>query len=185
MCLWIATLVGAEVIYVDESALGLSSGDSWDEAYRSLQDALDRIGRTDAPVEGMEIWVAEGVYYPDEGNGRDNDDREATFRLYNGTTIYGGFGGEETTIEARDPSKYVTVLSGDITQSNWEENGNVVGEDPEEGLNSYHVVTAQNIDESAVLDGVTITGGVADGIGHLEGGKTFRLFEMKWMTIPN
>ena len=45
-----------------------------------------------------------------------------------------------------------TILSGDI--------GNSGDTD-----NSYHVVTSSGLDNTAVLDGLTITGGKADGGG--------------------
>jgi parallel beta-helix repeat protein len=77
-------------------------------------------------------------------------DRNATFQLKNGVAIYGGFprGGGWPQ---RNPLRYQTILSGDL------------GEPGATADNSYHVVTASEIDRTAVLDGCVITGGWADG----------------------
>ncbi|NMC14093.1 MAG: hypothetical protein GYA34_14575 [Chloroflexi bacterium] len=51
------------VIYVDADASGVPDGYSRSTAYTNVQDALA------VAITGNEIWVAEGVYYPDEGSG--------------------------------------------------------------------------------------------------------------------
>ena len=65
--------------------------------------------------------------------------------------IYGGFSGTETLLNQRDPASNVTTLSGDIGVL-----ANVTD-------NSYHVVTSSGTNNSAILDGFTITGGNANG----------------------
>ena len=64
----------AAIIYVDADATGSASGLDWTDAYTTVQDALA------AATSGDEIWVAEGLYYPDEGSGQTNDDRDSTYR---------------------------------------------------------------------------------------------------------
>jgi len=83
-------------------------------------------------------------------------DRETTFQLINGVVIKGGYAGfGEPDPNARDIEAYETILSGDLAGNdepnfvNYEEN-------------SYHVVTGSGTDETAVLDGFTITAGNAD-----------------------
>ena len=71
----------AGTIYVDASATGADTGLSWTDAYPTLQEAL-----ADA-VSGDKIWVAAGVYYPDEGGGMTNNDLTATFTLINGVEL--------------------------------------------------------------------------------------------------
>ena len=99
----------AQTIYVDADANGLNNGSSWMDAYRYLQDALA------AALSGDEIWVAEGIYKPDQGVGITPGDREATFQLKNGVTLKGGYAGlGEPDPNARDIQLYETILSGDL-----------------------------------------------------------------------
>ncbi|WP_412060987.1 choice-of-anchor Q domain-containing protein [Rubrivirga sp. IMCC45206] len=130
------------VLYVDADASGTEDGTSWANAFEELDEAIEAAR---APAQ---IWVAEGVYTP-----TDDPDRKESFRLKNGVEILGGFDGTETSADQRtpDPDEGGTVLSGDI---------GTVGDDDD---NSYHVVTAFNVDNSAVLDGFVVTGGNADG----------------------
>ncbi|MCZ2289396.1 MAG: Ig-like domain-containing protein, partial [Anaerolineales bacterium] len=125
--------------YVDINANGLNNGSSWDDAYSDLQDALAENACT-------EIWVAAGTYYPTSGN-----DRAISFELRSGVEIYGGFAGTETQRSGRDVDANATILSGDI------------GTQGDKGDNSYHVVYANNVNNTAVLDGFTVTGGNANG----------------------
>ena len=71
-----------------------------------------------------------------------------TFQLKNRVTLYGGY---PTGGGTRNPAANVTTLSGDI---------GTVGDNSD---NSYHVVTGSGTDNTAVLDGFTITGGNASG----------------------
>ncbi|GAB4277226.1 MAG: hypothetical protein Kow0080_28050 [Candidatus Promineifilaceae bacterium] len=143
--------------YVDASASGVASGDSWTDAYLTVQDAL-------ADTACTEIWVAAGVYYPDEGAGQTNDDRASTFTLQNGVALYGGFTGTETALSQRNVAANVTVLSGDIDQNDTTNaSGVVITTTNITGTNAYHVVTGSGTDNSAVLDGFTVTAGQANG----------------------
>jgi hypothetical protein len=148
VCVCLCAAAGAQqevrVLYVDDDAAGIGDGSSWHDAYRYLQDALaDAAGRT-KPVE---IRVAQGVYWPDRRVGITPGDRGASFQLCNGVTLLGGYAGARAgrwgSGDQRDIEVYATVLSGDIKKSG----------------NSCHVVLARATDESAVLDGFTITGG--------------------------
>ncbi|MBN2231770.1 MAG: hypothetical protein JW781_02970, partial [Deltaproteobacteria bacterium] len=147
----------AKIIYVDKDATGLANGTSWTNAYLTIQDAL-------AVAVGAEIWVAEGVYYPDEGAGQTDGDRTATFALKQGITLYGGFDGTESVLEERDWVNNVTVLSGDLDHNDaTDANGVVLDPANIEGAdNCYHVVTADEVSLSAKLDGFTVTAGLAD-----------------------
>ena len=148
----------AGTIYVDASASGAETGVSWADAYTTLQDALA------AAASGDEIWVAAGVYYPDEGGGMTNDDQTATFTLIDDVGVYGGFAGTETLRSQRDWVTNVTVLSGDIDQNDTlDPNGVVTDVADIAGSNAYHVVTDEVPNISPVLDGFTITAGDAGG----------------------
>jgi hypothetical protein len=115
-------------------------GNSWGTVC-ALQTALG------VAVPGDELWVAAGMYYPSSAG-----NRAASFQVNNGVRVYGGFAGAETSRGQRDPDANVTILSGDIDQNGTLDNGN-----------SYHVVKIIGANETTVLDGVTITGGFADG----------------------
>ncbi|HTP02788.1 MAG TPA: choice-of-anchor Q domain-containing protein, partial [Anaerolineales bacterium] len=119
---------------------GLTSGwcDSWGAACE-LRYALP------LAVSGQQVWVVAGTYTPTSGT-----DRTLSFTLKNGVAIYGGFAGTETLITQRNPTLHVTTLSGEIGAA-----GN--------SDNSYHVVKANGVSSTAVLDGFTITSGDANG----------------------
>ncbi|MBN2019898.1 MAG: right-handed parallel beta-helix repeat-containing protein [Sedimentisphaerales bacterium] len=147
----VAAVCQAETIYVDANAPGANNGSSWADAYKYLQDALWAA----EPNQGIQIWVAQGTYRPDEdiNNPVGTDDRTATFQLKNGVAIYGGFpaGGG-----GRYPNTYQTILSGDLDED--DEPGFI-----NNGENSYHVVTGSYTNSTAILDGFTITAGNANG----------------------
>ncbi|MCK4958980.1 MAG: leucine-rich repeat domain-containing protein, partial [Planctomycetes bacterium] len=158
------------IVYVDQDAVsGDDDGTSWSNAYLNLQDALA------VAVSGDEIWVAAGVYRPDDGALVVVGDREATFQLKSGVGVYGAYAGfGELEPDSWDVNLYETVLSGDLAG----DDGEIlfVDElltDPGRGENSYHVVTASGTDSAAVLDGFTIMGGNANGEGHENGGGVY------------
>ena len=131
-----------EIIYVDTDAPGSENGSSWANAYTALLSALN------VAISGDEIHVAQGVYTPF----RLSRQREATFQLVNGVTVKGGYAGYgESNPDARNIPAYQTILSGDVL---------VAGNNSD---NCYHVVTADECPDSTILDGLTITGGNADG----------------------
>ena len=105
--------------------------------------------------KNVQIWVAKGTYYPDEGSGFVNNLRDYSFKLKRGVALYGGFAGGETSLNQRNWKTNVTILSGDLQQNDGASFLN--NED-----NSYHVIYSSDVDLTAVLDGFTITGGNAD-----------------------
>jgi predicted outer membrane repeat protein len=155
----------ANTCYVKTDGGDTNGGASWGEAFATLQKALSV-----APGSCDQIWIAEGIYYPDEGPGQIADDRNSTFLLKNGVAIYGGFAGTETVVSARNISAHPTILSGDIDKNDTNYDGNHIAEtwndiNKNQSTNAYHVVTGNNITNSAVLDGFFITAGLADGTG--------------------
>ena len=135
-------------IFVDLTATGANDGTSWTDAFTDLQSALA------VAYPCAEIWVAVGEYYPITCQGGcTEDDRNTAFNLINRVAIYGGFKGEETTLEERDYLTNITILSGDI------------GLEDDQIDNSFHVVYAAGVDTSAILDGFTIQDGFANESG--------------------
>jgi predicted outer membrane repeat protein len=108
-------LVDAAVVGGDDD------GSSWANAYRHLQNALERAQVTPGTDE---IWVAAGTYYPDRNSASPNGtgSRNASFLLQFDVSIYGGFLGlnhpqhenGETELTQRDPENNITTLSGDV-----------------------------------------------------------------------
>ncbi len=148
------------IIYVDDDANGANDGSSWTDAYTFLQNALRDARSVQKPVE---IRVAQGIYKPDQGG-----NRGATFQLINGVAIkgsYAGFGEPEPN--ARDIDQYKTILSGDL-------NGDDIQYFMNNLENSYHVVVGSGTDETAVLDGFTITAGNAPLHSSTRGGGGMR-----------
>ena len=126
----------ARLFYVKVGGSGDCS--SWESAC-DLQDALSLTLTSEDT-----IWVAAGTYKPTT-----TDDREASFQLSAGVKIYGGF--PATGDGERNWLTNVTTLSGEI---------GVIGTVSD---NSYHVVTAIDLEDVTVLDGFTISGGYAYG----------------------
>ncbi len=128
----------ATIRYVSPAGVATGACNTWGTAC-TLQYALT------TAVAGDEVWVKAGMYTPTSGA-----DRHATFQLKNGVAVYGGFAGTETVRDQRDPTANLTILSGDI---------GTLGNSAD---NVYHVVSADAVDPTTVLDGFTITGGNAN-----------------------
>jgi hypothetical protein len=175
---------GADIIlYVKMEGDDANGGTGWDDAFATLQKALDTADTSGG--ETYQIWIAEGTYIPthtfpassvcverrpDPPNPPESwlclrheeqvEPRTAHFAMKNDVAIYGGFAGTEDpaifSLADRDFANNETILSGDL------------GVDPVtlNPLKAYHVFYNTNLglDSTAVLDGVTISGGF--GVGH-------------------
>lgn len=161
----------AAVCRVTTSGSAANDGSSW-AAPLDLQSAL-------ADSNCTEIWVKAGVYKPvvpaDSGNVSDGE-RAVSFDVPPGVAVYGGFAGDETARDLRDPTLHRTVLSGDIDGNDTvDADGVATDADDIVGDNSIHVVfmdgtTGTGIGPDTVLDGLTATAGSADGLGFLQWG---------------
>ncbi|HPP55267.1 MAG TPA: right-handed parallel beta-helix repeat-containing protein [Anaerohalosphaeraceae bacterium] len=122
------------IIYVNRNATGSNAGTSWENAYVDLQDAIARINK----CGGDQIWVAGAIYSP--GNATTD-----TFTIPAGVSVYGGFAGNETSIDQRDIEAYPTILSGYINST----------------LQNETIVTMGN---ESLLDGFTVKEGERRGV---------------------
>ena len=113
---WVLALPAAaqRVVYVDGMATGANDGSSWESAYVNLQDAL-----ADAAASGAsshEIRVARGTYRPDQGIDQTLGERTASFELFSGLALLGGYAGcASADPDARDRERFETILSGDLS----------------------------------------------------------------------
>ena len=147
----ISSVIAAPVSEIQSNTFYVKPGETgdclgWSTACE-LQTALS------LAEPGDQIWVAAGIYLPTTGL-----DREASFSLESGVAIYGGFPTNGGTWEDRDWVNNLTILSGDLG----------IGGDIAD--NSYHVVTGSGVDETAILDGFTISSGNANNYLVYDGG---------------
>ena len=84
----------ADIIYVDDDpATNANLGNSWANAYTSLQTAIAAANADD------EIRIAAGVYYPGTA-------RTSTFQLKNGVNIRGGWNPADGTQDFKTSLTY-------------------------------------------------------------------------------
>lgn len=141
LLLTVAIEAQAAIRYVTPSGAGTFDGSSWANAYpvTSLQIAID------ASSAGDEVWVAAGTYFTTT-----TTNRNISFSMRNGVTIYGSFAGTETLLSQRDLTNGLTsILSGEIGAAGINDN-------------SYKVVYNQQLDNTAIIDGFIIEGGNDD-----------------------
>jgi len=134
----------AGLVFVNAGATGGNNGINWANAFRSLQDALAFAGN--CPID---IWVARGTYTPTATTNRD-----IAFTMKNIVGIYGGFAGTETALNQRNWQLNPTILSGDI---------GVAGNRSD---NSHNIISNNNVNASAILDGFIILNGQANKIEY-------------------
>ncbi|MFA7444872.1 MAG: choice-of-anchor Q domain-containing protein [Flavobacteriaceae bacterium] len=120
------------IIYVKTAASGNGDGSSWNDATDNLQGAINAENVT-------KVFVAVGTYSVPLPN---------SFRLKTGVAVYGGF----------DPNNSITNLSHNrILPNRGMGDGSVLTAN-----NAGRVMDNINCDNTAVLDGFTITGGYAE-----------------------
>ena len=143
----------AKIIYVNSANTTSGNGTSWGGAFVYLRDALD------VSVPGDSVYLAKGTYYPDlEAFPVDVNqrvivgDRELSFVL-DRVAIYGGFAGNETAINQRDPEANPTILSGEIFKVT----------PTTLGFERYWSLHVAVLKGNSTLDGVIVKNGRANG----------------------
>lgn len=164
----------ASVIYVDGSATGSANGSSWLHAFTNVQPAID------AATNGDQVWIAQGTYIPTSWPNGGSSGREKHFSLKNGVSVYGGFAGGETNVMQRDPAAYPTVLSADLDGNDVDLDHNGRSDPTTASNNAYHIVyhpSGLALSNLALLDGVTLRGGNANGAyPHERGGAVYNSY---------
>lgn len=133
--------IDGRIIFVQIGSNG--QGISWDDAMGDLQDAL-LIAKS-----GDQIWVASGIYTPTT-----TADRNISFIITDGIQVYGGFAGGEVLLEERNIKSNQTILSGEIGAADTKED------------NSYTIVLTKGVSLATIVDGFTITDGMANGLSN-------------------
>lgn len=137
-------------LFVDIDASGANTGLDWNNAFNSLQDAID-LARS-CMVDT--IWVAEGTYRPSKtkaGSAANPNSRDNVFYIDFDVVIQGGFQGFETQESQRDWVAYETILDGNI------------GAQGTNADNCYTIVEYANCTNVSQMDGFTVRGGNSDG----------------------
>ncbi len=194
-----SSLGATRIIYCDARAPGANDGSSWENAFKYLQDALAAAGRPTEKVEIRVAQGIYKPHEMSETSrvlleATERSERLQSFQLKNHVVIQGGYLG----VGAPDPNArsvyaYPSILSGDLAgndvayenaQSAPEARGSgsalPVDTDwkgildyishPSRAENSLMVVAANDVDETAILDGFRITGGHADQSGSTGAG---------------
>jgi len=154
-------------VFVHANATGANNGTSWTDAFTKLEDAL-LVANSVTP-----IWVAAGTYIPSTN---DANPRKATYLIPNGVKIYGGFSGIETLLSERSPKTNITILSGDLQA---DDNAILLDTEPTRQDNAYHVVSVKGGVQNIVVDGLTISGGNANGGILTSGTATSQYYETR------
>ncbi|GGC39442.1 hypothetical protein GCM10011386_34390 [Parapedobacter defluvii] len=126
-------VTGSNIRFVkaqNSGGIPTGTGLDWGTACSDLQAMIDVL----AAKGGGEVWVAAGTYFAPD----------TSFRMKNGVAIYGGFSGNEASLDERDWAANTTILSGSGSRRVMD--------------NTY---TAENpLTATAILDGFTLTNGV-------------------------
>ena len=153
------------ILYVNQNVSGGNgSGDSWANAIPQLADAL-KWARQQQDADNnwlqndsLRIFIAKGTYQPlysaEDGVYMNDSTRDNAFVMVKNVQLYGGFdpvNGIDSLNDTRIFDATGTILSGDI------------GTPDDSTDNTYHVVVASGDAGNAALNGLTISGGNADG----------------------
>jgi parallel beta-helix repeat protein len=93
-------------IFVNWNAWGENDGTNWENAFKSLSDAIKAAAQFPEDVP-KEIWIAAGTYKPGSAV-------EDYFRLIPNTSYIGGFAGNETAKSQRNLTANKVTISGDL-----------------------------------------------------------------------
>ncbi len=170
----VTTNTDLNCIHFSENGSATATGDSWANALSTDQLKTKLNAISDASNSKVYILLlAKGTYTPttlaiDETDAQKiKTARETSFTMKNHIAIIGGW----NNAYAFNIKTYTSILSGDIGKKN------------DRTDNSYHVVFNNNLTSSAVLYGVTLNYGYADGASpHNFGGAIYNNFSHPTIT---
>ncbi|MCE6991159.1 choice-of-anchor Q domain-containing protein [Dyadobacter sp. CY323] len=136
---------GSGKLYVNAGVPATGDGLSWSGAFKTLTEALEIANSCNAVDT---IWIAEGTYYP-TGSLSTGDRSQSFVITRSDINLLGGF--SSSSPATRNAGLHKTILSGNI-------NDDALTSD-----NSFHVIRLNASGGHITLDGLTITGGIADG----------------------
>jgi hypothetical protein len=132
-------------LFVDHAATGAGDGTTWEDAYTTLQQALDSAG---VGVNGNQILIAEGTYKPAAAPSG-SAQRDYAFHFSDkDVVISGGWDASEGTQTGSS-----TILSGDVDES---------------GINdAYHILVMSDVTSATSIEDVTMKKALGNGTGTL------------------
>lgn len=165
---------------------GTGDGSDWDNASGDLQRMIDELADNNPQGLPGEVWVAAGTYEP-QSQLIQGSSYSASFRMRDGISVYGGFAGMESSKTERVKKEggmpwefdSQTVLMAAYYVRN-ESNPSFTGNKWTLTSDSRHVVWfapmpgEDTFIQPTYLDGVTITGGYAQGGTGVDDFKTDR-----------
>ncbi len=113
--------------YVSKNGNVANDGTTWALALLSIKTALSKA------VSGDNVWVAEGTYIEGE-----------TIEVKPGVSVYGGFAGNETSINDRNISQNKTIIDGNNSYQCVKNSGTIDG---------FHVTKGKNYSGGGVFGG--------------------------------
>jgi len=164
------TLIPSEdgKLFVKKGSKG--NGSSWTNAAGEVADALFAAALNE---NISNIWVAGGtyqpLYHPDDLTKHDKSQFNS-FSLVEGVSLYGGFAGDEVTLQARNLAlkENASILSGDFNNDDNFDLTGFLDNGPDEATaeNTLHLVYAVNLGKSGpAMNGFTIEGANNTSIG--------------------
>lgn len=166
------TVPASRIRYVKTDGNDSNDGQSWDKAYASVQKAINDLALSQPGVPG-EVWVAAGTYSP-KTRLTDDSDSPASFRMYDGISVYGGFAGTESSKEDREKGAMPWIYTNQTIFEGTTYNGENVWNESDYkwtvNSGSVHVVWfaplpgEEEFTNITVLDGVTIQGGMSNSV---------------------
>ena len=146
----------AQIKYVTQNGSGTKDGLSWSNAWGESEFANNIY----TVASGTKIWMAKGSYRPvKDANGAaltPDMNFEATFSVPGGVSLFGGFAGNENSLQERDPllihSTNKTNINGDINTAGFH------------GDNVSYLLRYNSAGHGEIVDGISFSDALSGGV---------------------